>query len=48
MINYIIIGLIIVSLFFAIRSIIRNKKKGGCPGCGSCSGCETIKTHKFK
>ncbi|WP_313758207.1 FeoB-associated Cys-rich membrane protein [Tissierella sp.] len=48
MINYIIAGLIVISLFFAIRNIIKNRKKGGCAGCSSCSGCGTTKAYKIK
>lgn len=48
MINFIIAGLIAIGLFFAIRNIIKNRKKGGCTGCSSCSGCETTKTYKIK
>ncbi|HEY5584111.1 MAG TPA: FeoB-associated Cys-rich membrane protein [Ruminiclostridium sp.] len=38
MIDYIIIGVVAVLLYFAIRRIIKNKKKGSCCGC---SGCES-------
>ncbi|MGN9164226.1 FeoB-associated Cys-rich membrane protein [Tissierellaceae bacterium HCP3S3_D8] len=38
MINYIIIGLIAIGLFFAIKSIVKNTKNGGCAGCSACSG----------
>lgn len=44
--NILIVLIVGVILFFCIRSIYRNRKKGdyscgfGCEGCGgSCSGC---------
>ena len=48
MINYIIIGIIVMILYFAIRSIIKNRKKGGCAGCSSCSGCGNMKEYRNK
>lgn len=39
MINYIIVGIVILTVALAIRSIYRNKKNGGC--CGGCSGCSS-------
>lgn len=35
--DWILVALVVVGLFFAIRHII--KHKGGCCGGGSCSGC---------
>ncbi|MEM1484650.1 FeoB-associated Cys-rich membrane protein [Oscillospiraceae bacterium PP1C4] len=35
--DFIIIGVIAVLLFFAIRYSVRHK--GGCGGCSGCSGC---------
>lgn len=37
MIDYIIIGVVAILLFFAIKKIIKNKKKGSCCGCSGCS-----------
>lgn len=36
MANIIIIGLLVIAGGFAVRSIIRKKKSGGCCGCSSC------------
>ncbi len=36
----IIVAGIAVLLVFAVRSLIKNSKKGGaCAGCGGCGGC---------
>ncbi len=40
MIDYIIVGVVCVVLFFAIRKITKNKKKGGCSGCSGCANKE--------
>jgi ferrous iron transport protein B len=42
MVNYIVIGLIIVGVFFAARHLIRAKKNGGgcAAGCSGCSGSQ--------
>lgn len=40
--DYIVLAILAVVIFFAARSIYKNKKshKGGCNGdCGSCGGC---------
>lgn len=42
MTDIIVLLLVAVALFFCIRSIIRNKKRGGSScgcGCTGCSGC---------
>lgn len=43
MADLIIIGIILVSLFLALKYIIKTKKNGGsCSGC--CSGCSQVGT----
>jgi len=38
MVDIIIVGLVLVAVFLAIRKIIKNQKSGGCGGgCGGCS-----------
>lgn len=39
MVDFIIGGLILIAVIFAIRKVIKNQKSGGC-GCG-CSGCSS-------
>lgn len=40
-IDYVIIGVILGLIAFAIRMIIKNKKKGKCLGCsGECDSCK--------
>ncbi len=47
--DLVIIALLAVAVFFAVRSIRKTKKKGGCTGncasCGCCSKC-TAQSHK--
>ena len=40
MATYVVAAILAVILIFAVRSIIKTKKKGGCVGCDSCSGGE--------
>lgn len=37
----VIVGLLVALLvFFAVRSVVRQSKSGGCSGCGGgCAGC---------
>lgn len=37
--NIIVGGIVVVCLIGAITVMIKNKKKGGCSGCGDCSAC---------
>ena len=38
--DWLLIAVIAVGAFFAVRSAVRRKKKGGCSGnCSACSGC---------
>lgn len=38
--DYIILAVIAAAVFFAVRSLVRQKKRGGCGcGCSGCSGC---------
>ena len=38
-IDYLVLSAVAIGVFFAIRSIVRNRKKG-CNGCcSSCSNC---------
>lgn len=38
--DYVILAIIAVAIFFAVRSLVRRGKKGGCGcGCSDCSGC---------
>ncbi len=43
MTDLLVLALVAAALFFCVRSIIRNKKKGGsscgCSCSGSCAGC---------
>lgn len=41
MINWIILAVTAVILGFAIRSIVKSTKSGGCAGCSHCSSCDT-------
>lgn len=43
MIDYIIIGVIIICLFFSIKHIMKSKKQGNCPGCGGCGNDKDCK-----
>ena len=36
--DIIILAAVAAGLFFAVRSIVRQKKRGGCAGCPGCSG----------
>lgn len=38
--DVLILLLIGVLLFFAVRFLRRSKKQGGCPGCGGCAACK--------
>lgn len=47
----IVLVILAVILFFAIRAIVRTKKKGGCVGCSGCStgeGCHSKTENKIK
>ena len=33
--------IVLVGIFFAIKSLRKDKKKGGCAGCSGCSGCHS-------
>jgi hypothetical protein len=37
MIDFVISGLVLIAVIFAIRKIINNKKSGSC--CDGCAGC---------
>ena len=38
--NIIVIAALAAAVWLAVRSLRKNKKKGGCSGnCGSCRGC---------
>ena len=43
MANIIVGGIIVLILALAVRTMVRDRKKGGCSscggGCGHCSGC---------
>ena len=34
-----VIVMVLVGVFFALRHVFRRRKSGGCCGCSSCSGC---------
>ena len=36
--DFIILAAVAIGLFFAVRSIVRQKKRGGCAGCPGCTG----------
>ncbi len=48
MIDYIIVGVVCVVLFFAIRKIIKNKKKGSCCGCSGCEKADSCGIENIK
>ena len=37
--DWVILALLAVCVFLAVRSVLRQRKKGGCPGCGGCGSC---------
>ena len=37
--DIIVIIVVLVGVFFALRHVFRRRKSGGCCGCSSCSGC---------
>lgn len=37
MIDFIIVGLIIALVFFAVKRLIKSSKSNGCAGCSGCS-----------
>ncbi|WP_426350028.1 FeoB-associated Cys-rich membrane protein [Alloiococcus sp. CFN-8] len=42
--DILVIGILVVCMFVAIRKIIKTKKSGGCSGCSGsegCSGCSS-------
>lgn len=48
MIDFIIGGLVLLTVILAIRKIIKNRKSGGCgggcSGCSSAGSCNVLKT----
>ena len=48
----IILLLLIIGVLFSVRTIIRDRKKGGCAGCsgcgGSCSGSHSETKQQMK
>lgn len=43
--DYVILAIIAAAIFFAVRSLVRRGKKGGCGcGCSDCSGCPGSKS----
>lgn len=41
--DIVICAVLAVAVFFAIRSAVKQKKKGGC--CGNCSDCQNCGKH---
>ncbi|MGN0634636.1 MAG: FeoB-associated Cys-rich membrane protein [Acutalibacteraceae bacterium] len=42
--DYVLLALIALALFFALRHVLRRKKSGGCIGCScGCGSCESCK-----
>ncbi|MGM9973665.1 MAG: FeoB-associated Cys-rich membrane protein [Clostridiaceae bacterium] len=39
--DILILGILAVCMFFAIRKIIKTKKSGGCSGCSHSEGCSS-------
>ncbi|MDD6032744.1 MAG: FeoB-associated Cys-rich membrane protein [Oscillospiraceae bacterium] len=37
--DWVILALLAVCIVLAIRSVLRQRKKGGCPGCSGCGSC---------
>lgn len=47
--DIIIIAVVAVCVFFALRSVVRSRKKGGCScGCSDCTACPGCGTDKTK
>ncbi len=46
MIDYILIGIVCLVLFFAIKKIVKNKKSGGCGGCSGCNKADCCSSGK--
>ena len=37
--DFFILAAVAAGIFFAVRSMIRQRKSGGCVGCSGCTGC---------
>lgn len=38
--DYLVLLAVATAVFFAVRAIVKRRKKGGCAGCsGNCSAC---------
>ena len=46
--KYVIMLLIAVAVFFAVRAVMKSSKNGGCAGCDGCSGCHKTADGKQK
>lgn len=46
MVDYILVGIVCVVLFFAIRKIVKNMMKGSCCGCSGCEKTDSCATKK--
>jgi len=45
--DYLILAAVAAAVFFAVRWIVRRRKKGGCVGCsGNCSACNLYSLEK--
>ena len=46
--NIIVLFILGMVVYFAIRSIVRSHKNGSCGKCGGCSGCSECSTYENK
>ncbi len=45
--DYLVLAAVVLAVFFAVRSIVKRRKKGGCAGCsGNCSACSLYTLEK--
>jgi hypothetical protein len=45
--DYLVLLAIATAVFFAVRAIVKRRKKGGCVGCsGNCSACSLYSPEK--
>lgn len=45
MINFVIVFILIILVFFACKSIFKNRNKNGCLGCPNAQNCQKKDAH---
>lgn len=45
MIDYIIVGLVLVAVFIAVKKVLKSSNNGGCAGCSGCSSNNRCSKH---